>query len=98
MYHPWSEVYHIRYENRHPVPCPSHAWFHTRYGNQRLWGAVGFGVVSLIGGYLCDAADGSYDTVTLFFVAVMVVALVASTGVPAGRSDEVPGGKEKPSR
>lgn len=53
---------------------------------QRLWGAVGFGVASLISGYLCDAAGGSYEGVMLFFVAVMAVALMASRGVPVGPS------------
>ena len=65
-----------------------------RYGIQRLWGAVGFGVASLISGYLCDAAGGSYEGVMSFFVAVMVVALVASTGVPVGQHDGRPQGGE----
>lgn len=65
---------------------------------QRLWGAVGFGFASLIGGYLCDAAGGSYDTAMLFFVAVMVVALATSTGVRVGRSDGPQDGREGESR
>lgn len=65
---------------------------------QRLWGAVGFGVASLISGYLCDAAGGSYEGDMLVFVTVMAVALMASTGVAVGRSDAPQKCKEDGSR
>lgn len=81
-----------------PFACLAPVFYTRRYGNQRLWGAVGFGVASLIGGILCDAAGGSYETDMLFFVVVMVVALVASTGVLVGQIDELPDGKEETSR
>eukprot|EP00904_Undaria_pinnatifida_P013765 jgi/Undpi1/9519/HiC_scaffold_27.g11975.m1 len=64
------------------------------FGIQRLWGAVGFGVASLISGYLCDTNGGSYEHVMLFFVAVMAVALKASTGVPVGPTDGLQDDKE----
>lgn len=69
-----------------PIFLPPPTFFNPRFGIQRLWGAVGFGVASLISGYLCDATGGNYENVMLFFVAVMAVALVASRGVPVGRS------------
>lgn len=70
------------------VVCLSLLW--PRYGVQRLWGAFGFGVASFISGYLCDAAGGGYEGVMLFFVAVMAIGLMASTGVPVGRNDDLP--------
>ncbi|CAM9175600.1 unnamed protein product [Laminaria digitata] len=72
-----------------------HSFGGDGYGIQRLWGAVGFGVASLISGYLCDAAGGTYEGVMSFFVAVMIAALAASKGVPVGRRDDGPqDGKE----
>lgn len=68
--------------------------FFPRYGVQRLWGAFGFGVASFISGYLCDAAGGGYGGVMLFFVVLMAIGLIASTGVPVGRNDERPDGNE----
>ena len=53
-----------------------------RFGAQRLWGAVGFGLASLIGGILCESDDGDYESVMVLFVAVMIGAMVASTGIP----------------
>ena len=58
---------------------------HQRYGSQRLWGAVGFGIASLVAGYVCDLYGGRYYGVMLVFVACILVALVASTGVPVGQ-------------
>lgn len=65
-----------------------HSFGADGYGIQRLWGAVGFGVASLISGVLCDAAGGSYEGVMIFFMSVMIVALVASTGVSVGQHAE----------
>ena len=56
-----------------------------RFGSQRLWGAVGFGIASLLAGYVCDLYGGSYSGVMLVFVGNVLVALVASTGVPVGQ-------------
>lgn len=56
-----------------------------RYGSQRLWGAIGFGVASLAAGYVCDLYGGSYSGVMLVFVGNVLVALAASTGVPVGQ-------------
>eukprot|EP00904_Undaria_pinnatifida_P002326 jgi/Undpi1/12094/HiC_scaffold_4.g01792.m1 len=67
-----------------------HSFGGDGYGVQRLWGAFGFGVASFISGYLCDAAGGGYEGVMLFFVAVMAIGLMASTGVPVGRNDDLP--------
>eukprot|EP00903_Cladosiphon_okamuranus_P013285 g12384.t2 len=55
-----------------------------KFGFQRLWGAVGFGVASLVAGYVSDLNGGSYAGVMLVFVVNNLVALVASTGVPIG--------------
>lgn len=69
----------------YPPPAPDMSPCHKRYGNLRLWGAVGFGIASLIGGYVCDSYGGSYTGVMIVFVANVAVALAASTGVPIGR-------------
>ncbi len=62
--------------------------FENRFGILRLWGAVGFGVASLIGGYVCDAYGGSYVGVMAVFVGNVLVALLASTGVPIGQGKD----------
>ncbi|CAM9324048.1 unnamed protein product [Ectocarpus sp. 4 AP-2014] len=62
-----------------------HAFGGDGYGNLRLWGAIGFGIASLIGGYVCDSYGGSYTGVMIVFVANVAVAMAASTGVPIGR-------------
>ncbi|CAM9669265.1 unnamed protein product [Pylaiella littoralis] len=69
-----------------------HSFGGDGYGALRLWGAIGFGIASLIGGYVCDAYGGSYRGVMVVFVTNVVLALVASTGVPVGRrkDDEYP--------
>ncbi|CAB1096853.1 unnamed protein product [Ectocarpus sp. CCAP 1310/34] len=55
------------------------------FGSQRLWGAVGFGTASLVAGYVCDLYGGSFSGVMLVFVGNVLVALMASTGVPIGQ-------------
>ncbi|CAN0436304.1 unnamed protein product, partial [Hapterophycus canaliculatus] len=47
----------------------------------RLWGAVGFGIASLLAGYVSDSHGGSYTGVMVVFLANVLVALAASTGV-----------------
>ena len=84
------EVGRQRSEKLHPAPL-----LHTplsvrsppppRFGSQRSWGAVGFGIASLLAGYVCDLYGGSYSGVMLVFVGNVLVALVASTGVPVGQ-------------
>lgn len=61
---------------------------------QRLWGAVGFGIASLISGYVCDSTGGGYGGVMLVFVGSLAVTMVASTGVPIGADGSSDAGKE----
>lgn len=56
-----------------------------RFGSQRLWGAVGFGIASLVAGYVSDLYGGSFSGVMLVFMGNVLLALVASTGVPVGQ-------------
>ncbi|CAM9774867.1 unnamed protein product, partial [Ectocarpus sp. 12 AP-2014] len=55
------------------------------FGSQRLWGAVGFGIASLVAGYVSDLYGGNFSGVMLVFVGNVLVALMASTGVPIGQ-------------
>lgn len=65
-----------------------------RYGKQRMWGALGFGVASLVGGFVYDAGSGGYGGVMVVFVTVTVVAFIAATGVPIGTNVEEAGCQE----
>lgn len=56
-----------------------------RFGTQRLWGAVGYAVTSLIGGILCSSRGGSFGAVMVVFVAAMLGTMAASTGIAVGR-------------
>lgn len=47
------------------------------YGNQRLWGAIGFGLASLLGGYVSDASDGRFWGTILVFGGLMVATFAA---------------------
>lgn len=51
----------------------------------RLWGAVGYGIASLLGGYVSDSYGGSYTVVMVIFGANILLALGASTNVRVGR-------------
>ncbi|CAM9442348.1 unnamed protein product [Ectocarpus sp. 13 AM-2016] len=64
------------------------------YGTQRSWGAAGFGLATLISGFVYDAAGGSYDGVMIVYVTVLALALLAALGVPVGRTDEPAGGQD----
>ncbi|CAN0051041.1 unnamed protein product, partial [Ectocarpus sp. 12 AP-2014] len=55
------------------------------FGSQRLWGAVGFGIASLVAGYVSDLYGGNFSGVMLVFVGNVLVALMATTGVPIGQ-------------
>ena len=55
-----------------------------RFGAQRLWGAVGFGVTAVVAGILYDADDGGCNGVMFLFVAAMLGAMMASTGISLG--------------
>ncbi|CAM9838261.1 unnamed protein product [Scytosiphon promiscuus] len=59
------------------------------YGMLRLWGAVGYGIASLLGGYVSDSYGGSYTYVMVIFVANILLALGASTNVRVGREEIV---------
>eukprot|EP00903_Cladosiphon_okamuranus_P010272 g9726.t1 len=61
-----------------------HAFGGDGFGSLRLWGAVGFGIASLVAGFMSDLNGGSYAGVMLVFVVNQLVALTASTGVPVG--------------
>ena len=49
-----------------------------------MWGAVGFGLASLIAGFVYDAGSGGYGGVMVVFVTVTVAALVTAAGVTVG--------------
>ncbi len=46
---------------------------------------MGFGTASLIAGYVSDLFGGTFSGAMLLFVGNVLVALVASTGVPVGQ-------------
>lgn len=58
---------------------------HDRYGVQRLWGAAGFGLASIAGGYVTDASGGSYLGMVILYVAFMIMTLITSSGLWMGR-------------
>lgn len=58
-----------------------------------MWGAVGHGVASLIGGFAYDSAGGNYVGVMIAFVAASAGTLAASTMISIGRTSEVSGGQ-----
>lgn len=54
-----------------------------------MWGALGVGVASFMGGYVYDAGGGSYTNMMVAFVTVTMVACVTATRVPIGKRVEV---------
>lgn len=46
---------------------------------------MGFGIASLVAGYMSDLYGGSFSGVMLVFVGNVLVALMASTGAPIGQ-------------
>lgn len=49
---------------------------------------MGFGIASLVAGYVSDLHGGSFSGVMLVFVGNVLAALVASTGVPFGQVND----------
>lgn len=71
---------------RFPSPSPR-TTARVRYGSQRLWGAVGFGVASLLGGYVSDVSSGSFSGAILLFLGFMVITFATSTTLFSGRAE-----------
>lgn len=49
-----------------------------------MWGGFGYGVASLIGGYIFDVGGGDYKDVMITFVILTLGTMVAATSVPIG--------------
>lgn len=67
---------------------PGRPFLYDRYGRQRMWGALGYGLASLISGAVYDAGSGGYRNVMAVFVVVTLISLGASTRVPIGKRAE----------
>lgn len=79
-----SHTYSYRIFNDHVHPQRSTLF---RYGTQRLWGAIGFGVATFIGGSVSDAAGGGFGAVMAVFVGMMTISAVVSAGFAVGRGE-----------
>lgn len=63
-----------------------------RYGKRRTWGALGYGLASVVGGVVHDAGNGGYGGVMIVFVTSTLVAL--ATTLPIGTTTEAAGCQE----
>lgn len=66
---------------------------HALYGNQRMWGAVGWGIFSLLAGFLVDEMShglgGGYKEYSgVFYMMIVLIAfdLLASTKIEVSTS------------
>ncbi|VVD04992.1 unnamed protein product [Leptidea sinapis] len=55
----------------------------SRYGSQRAWGTVGYGVTALLGGWLVDVYSGTYKDFTPAFIIAIVATAVDLTSCRA---------------
>ncbi|CAM9257154.1 unnamed protein product, partial [Phaeothamnion confervicola] len=60
--------------------CMAAATAEHSYGDQRLWGAIGFGVMTFLGGGLADA-EGGYSGVFMLFAALVACTFAAVRGL-----------------
>eukprot|EP00904_Undaria_pinnatifida_P012587 jgi/Undpi1/8459/HiC_scaffold_25.g10926.m1 len=47
-----------------------------------MWGGLGLGVASVLGGYVFDAGNGTYDGVMIVFAVMTIITIVVATEVP----------------
>lgn len=65
-----------------------------------MWGAVGVELATFISGSVYDHTAGGHESIVVVFVVVLVLALVATLGVPVGtnRDESCDGQKSEGSR